>query len=82
LRTNWQATSDTIAFDLALAVEATHLLLVKSCPVSAHESLVDLAERGVIDNPLPALVSTSDLEVSVLAHDALDTCHARLAASA
>lgn len=81
-RTHWQATADTLAFDLALAVEATHLLLVKSCAVSADESLVDLAERGVIDHPLPALVAGSDLEVSVVGRDAFDTCRARLSASA
>jgi 5-(aminomethyl)-3-furanmethanol phosphate kinase len=80
-RTDWQASADTIAFDLAVSLEATHLLLVKSCAVSTAESLIELAARGVVDAPLPDLVAASGLAVSVLERDAIEVVRERFASS-
>ena len=48
-RTNWGATSDTIALDLAREMNAEQLVLVKSCKLDAAQSLSQLAAAGVLD---------------------------------
>ena len=51
-RSNWDASSDTIAFDLARNLNAERLVLIKSCVIDHRLSLADLSARGVIDGPL------------------------------
>lgn len=48
-RTNWSATSDTIALDLATHLNAEQLVLVKSCAIDPQMSLKELGEAGVVD---------------------------------
>jgi aspartokinase-like uncharacterized kinase len=48
-RTNWGATSDTIALDLAGDLNAERLVLVKSCPIDPLQTLVQLGTAGVLD---------------------------------
>ncbi len=48
-RTNWGATSDTIALDLAREMNAEQLVVVKSCPIDATLSLAQLGAAGVLD---------------------------------
>jgi aspartokinase-like uncharacterized kinase len=48
-RTNWAATSDTIALDLARHLNAEQLVLVKSCAIDPKLTLAELGSAGVID---------------------------------
>ncbi|MEP7295112.1 MAG: aspartate kinase [Burkholderiales bacterium] len=48
-RTNWGATSDTIALDLACELNAERLVVVKSCEIDASHSLAQLGADGVLD---------------------------------
>jgi len=48
-RTNWGATSDTIALDLAGDLNAERLVLVKSCLIDPLHTLAQLGAAGVLD---------------------------------
>ena len=48
-RTNWGASSDTIALDLARELNAERLVVVKSCGIDASQSLSELGAAGVLD---------------------------------
>lgn len=48
-RTNWGATSDTIALDLARDLNAERLVVVKSCAIDPTHSLAQLGAAGVLD---------------------------------
>jgi len=48
-RTNWGATSDTIALDLARELNAERLILVKSCVIDPTRTLAELGAAGVLD---------------------------------
>jgi 5-(aminomethyl)-3-furanmethanol phosphate kinase len=65
-RTNWGATSDTIALDLARSLNAERLVVVKSCAIDARHSLVQLGEGGVIDRQFAARASGADFAIEVI----------------
>jgi len=48
-RTNWGATSDTIALDLARDLNAERLIVVKSCAIDPSHTLAQLGAAGVLD---------------------------------
>jgi len=48
-RTNWGATSDTIALDLARELNAERLVLVKSCAIDPEHTLAQFGAAGVLD---------------------------------
>jgi aspartokinase-like uncharacterized kinase len=48
-RTNWGATSDTIALDLARDLNAERLVVVKSCAIDPAHTLAQLGAAGVLD---------------------------------
>ena len=48
-RTNWGATSDTIALDLARDLNAERLVVVKSCAIDPSHTLAQLGAAGVLD---------------------------------
>jgi 5-(aminomethyl)-3-furanmethanol phosphate kinase len=48
-RTNWSATSDTIALDLARDLNAERLVVVKSCAIDPSHTLAELGAAGVLD---------------------------------
>ena len=48
-RTNWGATSDTIALDLARELNAERLVVVKSCAIDPTQTLAELGFIGVLD---------------------------------
>jgi aspartokinase-like uncharacterized kinase len=48
-RTGWDATSDTIALDLAKHLNAEQLVLVKSCAIDPQMTLAELGDAGVLD---------------------------------
>jgi len=49
-RTNWGATSDTIALDLARDLNAERLVIVKSCAIDPAQTLAQLGTVGVLDD--------------------------------
>ena len=65
-QTNWQATSDTIALDLARALNAERLVLVKSCPIDPTLTLPQLCEAGVLDAPFAARSAGADFPIAVI----------------
>jgi aspartokinase-like uncharacterized kinase len=48
-RTNWGATSDTIALDLACKLNAERLVMVKSCAIDPNHTLAEHVNDGVLD---------------------------------
>ncbi|MEF7612957.1 aspartate kinase [Aquincola sp. MAHUQ-54] len=65
-RTHWEATSDTIAFDLAQGLNAERLVMIKSCEIDPQHTLDDLGQAGVIDQPLAALARNAAFPIEVL----------------
>lgn len=65
-RTNWDASSDTIAFDLARSLNAERLVLIKSCTIDHRLSLADLSARGVIDGPLATRAHGAPFPIELL----------------
>ncbi|URI08325.1 aspartate kinase [Aquincola tertiaricarbonis] len=65
-RTNWDASSDTIAFDLARSLNAERLVLIKSCTIDHRMSLADLSARGVIDGPLATRAHGAPFPIELL----------------
>jgi len=81
-RTHWDASADTLAFDLALRLRATRLVLVKSCEIPPTASLTELCASGVIDRSLAALARDAELPVAVLPRTGLGKMRALLDAGA
>jgi 5-(aminomethyl)-3-furanmethanol phosphate kinase len=77
-RTNWGATSDTIALDLARSLNAERLVVVKSCAIDARHSLVQLGEGGIIDRQFAARASGADFAIEVIAKTDLPRMRAML----
>ena len=50
---NWQTTTDSIAALLAQTIDATELMLLKSCKIPQKVTLNELAEQGVVDHAFP-----------------------------
>ena len=48
-QTNWGATSDTIALDLARELNAERLVVVKSCAIDPSHTLAELGAAGLLD---------------------------------
>ena len=77
-RTNWGATSDTIALDLARALNAERLVVVKSCAIDAAHSLAQLGEAGIIDRQFAARSSGADFAIEVIDKNDLPRMRAML----
>ena len=65
-QTNWQATSDSISLELARALNAERLVVVKSCVIDARLNLHELGEAGVVDQQFAARSHGADFPVDIL----------------
>jgi aspartokinase-like uncharacterized kinase len=63
---SWDATSDAIAARVAVAVEASRLVLLKSVTTDAGaETWYDLTRRNVIDPVFPAILQSAGRQIAV-----------------
>jgi aspartokinase-like uncharacterized kinase len=65
-QTTWEATSDTIALNLARRLNAERLVMVKSCAIDTSRTLVQLGEDGVIDRQFAALSDGADFPIDIM----------------
>jgi aspartokinase-like uncharacterized kinase len=77
-QTNWDATSDSIALDLAMRLHAERLVLIKSCEIDPDLSLQELSEAGVLDNRFPGLAAGAAFPIELLHKDELERMRALL----
>jgi hypothetical protein len=64
--TNWDATSDSIALDLARKLNAERLVLVKSCLVDPQLTMGQLGETGVVDRRFASLAGSAAFPIEIL----------------
>jgi aspartokinase-like uncharacterized kinase len=65
-RTNWGATSDTIALDLARDLNAELLVIVKSCAIDPQQSLDQLSASGVLDDGFALRAAGAAFPIEIL----------------
>jgi 5-(aminomethyl)-3-furanmethanol phosphate kinase len=65
-QTTWDATSDTIALNLARKLNAERLVMVKSCAIDPQLTLAQLGEHGVIDRLFAALSDGADFPIDIM----------------
>jgi 5-(aminomethyl)-3-furanmethanol phosphate kinase len=76
--TNWEASSDSIALDLARRVNAERLVVVKSCPIDPKASLAELGTSGVVDARFAPLSEGAAFPIDIVHHDRLGHMRALL----
>ena len=69
--TNWDATSDSIALDLARELNAERLVIVKACKIAAQASLAELSADGILDRRFAAAAAGAACAIDVIAHSDL-----------
>lgn len=57
--TNWDTTTDALAWLLAMTIKAEQVLLVKSCEVKEDLPLVLASETGIVDREIERLAQTT-----------------------
>jgi 5-(aminomethyl)-3-furanmethanol phosphate kinase len=72
IRATWGVTSDSLAAWLATHMQATNLVLVKSCPLGTDTSVVELANAGIVDACFADLVCDAKFQVDVISKENLD----------
>jgi aspartokinase-like uncharacterized kinase len=65
-RTGWDATSDTIALDLAKHLNAEQLVMVKSCTIDPALTLAELGDAGVVDPQFAELSDDAAFPITLL----------------
>jgi 5-(aminomethyl)-3-furanmethanol phosphate kinase len=63
---DWSTTSDSIAAWLAIQMEASRLVLVKSCAIPEASDLGRLASLGIVDPCLPSLAGGLAVELTTI----------------
>lgn len=76
--TNWDVTSDSIALDLALRLNAERLVVVKSCAIDPARSLHQLCADGILDRRFDRLASDAAFPIDVMQKDELGRMRALL----
>jgi len=69
--TSFEVTSDSLAAWLAQRLQASELVLVKSCAIPAGRTLRDCAAAGIVDARLTDLVREAGLAVELMNKDEL-----------
>lgn len=69
--THWGATSDSLAAWLASNLQATRLVLIKSCQVAEDVDLAGQIERGVIDREFSRVTADASYPIELLEKTAL-----------
>jgi aspartokinase-like uncharacterized kinase len=75
---NWDATSDSIALDLARRLNAERLVMVKSCAVDPLLSLAQLGDAGIVDRRFATLSDGVAFPIHFLHKSDLDRMRALL----
>ena len=70
-RTNWGATSDTIALDLARDLNAERLVVVKSCTIDPSHTLAQLGAAGVLDEDFDGHARGAAFPIEIMAKSEL-----------
>ncbi len=76
--TNWEVTSDSIAFELAQRLNAERLVVVKSCEIDPKASLAQLGEAGIVDARFATLSNAAAFPIDIVHHDELARVRALL----
>jgi 5-(aminomethyl)-3-furanmethanol phosphate kinase len=66
VNTNWDATSDSIALDLARKMNAERLILVKSCFIEPQLTLAQLGDAGIVDRRFASLSGGASFPIEIL----------------
>jgi aspartokinase-like uncharacterized kinase len=77
-RTSWEATSDTIALDLAKHLNAEQLVMVKSCAIDPELTLAELGDVGVVDPQFAELSDDVAFPITLLHKSQVATMRALL----
>ena len=57
LPTDWRTTSDSIAAQLSIEVDADELVLLKSCNVDPRATIEELVTAGIVDETMPMIAA-------------------------
>lgn len=76
----WDATSDSIALDLARKLNAERMVVVKSCTIDPMLSLAQLGDAGVVDRRFATLSEGTSFPIEILHKSELDRMRALLLA--
>ena len=63
---NWDATSDSIALDLARKLNAERLVMVKSCVIDPQLTLEQLGDAGIVDRRFATLSGGAAFPIEIL----------------
>ncbi len=73
-------TSDSLALGLALRLDASRLIVVKSCAVDASATLAQWAADGIVDRRFPTLAAGVSMRIEVVGPAQIDQIRAALLA--
>jgi 5-(aminomethyl)-3-furanmethanol phosphate kinase len=80
--TSWDVTSDSLALWLGRELDATHVVLVKSCAIPGNTDLRTLAEMGIVDRRFPQWAQNFTGVVTLLACGRLEALRQALRSTA
>ena len=64
--TNWDASSDSMALDLARQLNAERLVIVKACEIDPALSLSDLSDAGILDRRFASLAAGAACSIDIV----------------
>ena len=66
IQSSWDITSDSLAAWLAVMLEASKLILVKSARIHPNSNFSQLAEQGIIDRGFNGMVKEAKFSIEIL----------------